>query len=451
MSGIAVELVVIVVLLGINAFLAASEISIVSSGTARLQTMVDEGSHAARRVLALAEHPGGFLATVQVGITLAGFFASAVGAVSFASVLEDAVTEAPIGFVADNAGGVSLVIVTALLSFVSIVFGELVPKTLAVSRAEAVALRVVRPVEVLARMTHPLVVLLTGTTNAVLRLLGSHQQARLPSVTEAELLAMLETAEDEGAVEADEADLVQEALGFGDIVVRSVMVPRVAVEALDGETTLGEAVERFFATGHSRLPVYRETPDDVLGVLYVKDAFRVVWADREAAAKPVAELIRAAYFVPETKPIDELLDELRTRRTHVALVVDEYGGLAGLVTMEDLLEELVGEIVDEFDPGYEPVHEIAPGVFEVDGRFSLVELYEQLDLPRKEIAEVETESVGGLISTQLGRIPAAGNAVTFGPLRLTVESMVGYRVALARVERVENLGETDVSEGAGRD
>lgn len=436
MSGIAVELAVIVVLIGINAFLAASEISIVSSGKARLQTMADEGRHAARRVLTLTENPSGFLATVQVGITLAGFFASAVGAVSLANVLEDALDGVPVGFIAGNAGAVSLVIVTALLSFVSIVFGELVPKTLAVSRAEAVALRVVRPVEWIARLTHPLVALLTGTTNGMLRLLGSHDRARLPSVTRAELLAMLETAEDEGVVEAEEADLVEEAFGFGDIMVRSVMVPRVAVEALAGETTLGEAVERFFATGHSRLPVYRESPDDVLGVLYVKDAFRHVWTEKEAAAKPIAELVRPAFFVPETKPIDELLEELRTRRTHVALVVDEYGGLAGLVTMEDLIEELVGEIADEFDRGYEPIRETAPGAFEVDGRFSLVELYERLDLPRRDLADVEPDSVGGLIAAQLNRIPAPGDTATFGPLRYTVEAMDGYRVALARVERL---------------
>jgi putative hemolysin len=437
MSEIAVQLIVILALLGVNAFLAASEISIVSARKARLQTLADEGSAAARRVLGLAEDPGQFLATVQVGITLAGFFASAVGAVSLANVLERALERAPVGLIADNAGTAALIIVTIVLSFVSIVLGELAPKTLAVSRAEAIALRVGRPIEWLATISRPMVSLLTITTNGLLRLLGSENRARLPSVTEAELLAMLETAEDEGVVAADEADLVEEALGFGDIMVRSVMIPRVAVEAVAADTPLSEAVGRFFATGHSRLPVYRETLDDVVGILYVKDAFRLLWADKANGDRPVGELVRPAYFVPETKLIDDLLQELRSQRTHMAVIVDEYGGMAGIVTMEDLIEELVGEITDEFDRGYEPFRPVAPGVAEVDGRLSLVDLFEQLDLPRKELADVESETVGGLITAQLGRIPDPGDAVFFGPLRFIVQTMDGYRVALARVEHLD--------------
>jgi putative hemolysin len=259
----------------------------------------------------------------------------------------------------------------------------------------------------------------------------------LPSVTQAEILAMLETAEDEGVVEAEEADLIEDAMGFGDILVRSVMVPRVDVRSLEDDTTLAEAVDLFFTTGFSRLPIYRETPDHVLGILLVKDVFRLTWADSEAAAKPVAEFIRPAYFVPETKPIDELLQELRARRTHVAIVVDEYGGMAGLVTLEDLLEELVGEISDEFDPGYEPYREVSHGVYDVDGRVSLNDMFDVLDVDKDEFEPVDAESVGGLIADRLERIPEQGDVVDTGPLRIEVRAMDGYRVALARVERVK--------------
>lgn len=428
------EVAIIILLLAFNAFLAASEIAIVSARKARLRALADEGNRAAERVLWLTENPSGFLATIQVGITLAGFFASAVGAVSLARLLASWLRGIPAPYLQENAAGVALIIVTILLSVVSIVFGELVPKTMAVSRAEAIALAVVRPVEILSRITAPLVALLTATTNGILRLIGVQQRAHLPSVTEEELLVMLETAEDEGVVEAGEADLIEEAFHFGRTLARSVMVPRVDVVAVEGETPLGEAVERFFASGFSRLPVYRETVDNVLGILYVKDVFRRLWTDPAAAARPAAEAIRPAYFVPETKPIDELLTELRARRTHLAICVDEFGGMAGLVTLEDLIEELVGEIADEFDPGYEPFKEIAPGVLEVDGRIAVPDLLDRLDLEPEAIGPYEAESVGGLITDNLGRIPAEGDTVETGVLRLEVRSMIGHRVGRVRVE-----------------
>lgn len=437
MPAITIEIGIIFILLGLNAFLAASEIAIVSSRKARLRALADDGNRAARRVLVLAESPGGFLATIQVGITLAGFFASAVGAISLVNIVEDWIAAIPGSFFDDNNAAVALVLVTAVLSFLSIVIGELVPKTLAVSRAEYVAMRVVRPIDTLSRIAHPIVALLTGTTNAILRLLGSERRSNLPSITHAEILAMVETAEDEGIVETAEAELVGEALEFGRILVRSVMVPRVDVRSVEGSTTLGDAVDLFFSTGYSRLPVFKETPDDLLGILYVKDTFRILWTDREAATKPVAEAVRPAYFVPETKPIDELLQELRARSTHVAIVVDEYGGMAGLVTLEDLIEELVGEITDEFDPGYEPLREIEPGVIEADGRVSVIDLLDRLDIERHRLDPFEAESIGGLISDRLGRIPIEGDAIETGPLRLEVRAMDGYRVALVRVEVIK--------------
>lgn len=433
---LALELGIIALLLGLNAFLAASEIAIVSARKTRLRALADEGDRRAARVLAIAESPGGFLATVQIGITLSGFFASAVGAVSLVRFVEDWFAAVPAGFVADHASLIALIAITAVLSFVSIVFGELVPKNLAVSRAESVALRVVRPVQTIARATRPLVVLLTSTTNLVLRVFGSPVKATLPSVTQAEILAMIEAAEDEGLVEAEEADLVEDALGFGEIFVRNVMVPRVDVRSIDHQTTMREAVDLFFSTGLSRLPVYRESPDDVLGILHVKDAFRLTWMDRESIDKPIADFVRPAYFVPETKPIDELLQELRAQRTHVAVVVDEYGGMAGVVTLEDLLEELVGEIADEFDPGYEPYREVEPGVLDVDGRISLLDLLDVLDLDRGDLEPFDVESVGGLIADRLGRLPGQGDVAEAGPLRFEVRAMDGYRVALARVERI---------------
>lgn len=433
---IVIELSLIFVLLGVNAVLAASEAAIISLRKTRLRPLADEGNQAAKRILQINESPGEFLATIQIGITLAGFFAAAVGAVSLVELADDLLGGVGFGPIADNSAFLGLVIVTTLVAFLSIIVGELTPKTIALEHAEAIALRVVRPLDRLAKITRPIVRLLTAASNVLLGLVGSKGRSSFPSVTRGELLAILETAEDEGVVEGDAANLAEEALEFGEIQVRSVMVPRVDVRALDATSTLGGAVDTFFETGFSRLPVYREQPDNVLGILHIKDVFRLTWAEPEAALRPVGEFVRPVVVVPETKQIDDLLHELRALRTHIAVVADEYGGMAGIVTLEDLLEELVGEISDEFDPGYEPINEAEPGIFDVDGRLSLLDLLDVLDLEREDVAETDVESVGGLIADALGRIPATGDVVEHLPLRLEVREMAGYRVALARVSRI---------------
>lgn len=436
MTRLVIELLVIVVLLGVNAFLAASELALVSASRPRLRSLADEGNAAARRALDLAETPARYLATVQIGITVAGFFAAAVGAVTLTQYLANALDDVPVSLVANNSRAIAFIGITVFLSFLSIVFGELVPKTFAVGHADGIALRVAGPISLLSRVMRPVVLLLTGVTNLTLRLLGSDKRTSLPSVTEAEILAMLETAQDEGVVERNEAELVEEALEFGGIQVRNVMVHRVDVQTIPGETTLHEAMRVFFRTGFSRLPVYRDTPDDIIGVLHIKDVFRLLFDNPNAGMMPASELVRPAYVVPETRPIDDTLQDLRGQRTHMAIVVDEYGGLAGIVTLEDLIEELVGEISDEFDPGYEPLREIGPDLFDIDGRLSLLDLLDRLDLPRGALGEAEAESVGGLVTDALERIPVVGDTVAVGPLVFEVLAMDGYRVALVRVQRI---------------
>ena len=394
-------------------------------------------------MLAVQESPTRFLAAVQVGITLAGFFAAAVGAVSLVEILSDALTDTGIGILGNNSNAIALVVVTALLSFVSIIVGELTPKTIAIQHAETIAMRVIRPIDAFSSVAAPVIHLLTTCSNVLIRALGGSGQSNLPSVTKPELLALLEAAEDEGVVEEEEASLVEDALNFGDIQVRSVMVPRVDVRSVEHDTTVRDAVSIFFETGYSRLPVHRDTQDNVLGTLHIKDVFRVLWANDAVASNNVADMVRPAYFVPETKQIDELLEELRAQRTHIAIVLDEYGGMAGIVTLEDILEELVGDISDEFDPGYEPVRVVEPDVYDVDGRLSIHDLRDVLDVDLDELADTEAESVGGLITDNLGRIAQVGDRVEHEPLILEVMTMDGYRVALVRVTHVRTFGDDE--------
>jgi len=451
MTRLALELFVVVLLLGVNAFLAASELALVSASRPRLRSLAEEGNAAAKRALALAETPARFLATVQVGITIAGFFAAAVGAVTLTKYAEKLFDRVPVAFIANHGNTFAFILITLLLSFLSIVFGELVPKTFAVNHADSMALKIAEPIHLLSQAMRPVVRLLTGATNFTLRLLGSDKRASMPSVTEAEILAMIETAQDEGVVEKNEADLVEEALSFGNIQVRNIMVHRVDVETISGDTTLDEAMRVFFRTGYSRLPVYRDSPDDIIGVLHIKDVFRLLFDNRNAGSLPSAELVRPAYVVPETRPIDDTLQDLRTQRTHIAIVVDEYGGLAGIVTLEDLIEELVGEISDEFDPGYEPLREIRPDLFDVDGRLSILDLLDRVDLPRSALGEIDAESVGGLVTDALERIPVVRDIVEIGPLRFEVEAMDGYRVARVQVEhqREPDEGTAEGSDSEG--
>lgn len=431
------EVVIIILLLGLNAFLAASEISIVSARKPRMQALVDSGDRRAVHVLDLIENPSGFLATVQVGITVAGFFASAVGAVSLAQSFESLVEEVPISIIADNARGVTLVITTVMLSFVSIVFGELVPKTIAVGQAESVALRVVGPIRVIGTLARPIVYFLTATTNLILRLLGMDARARLPSVTREEILALLEAAEDEGVVEADDADLIEEAFEFGEKQVRSIMVPRVDVVAVEADASLQEASHRFIESGFSRMPVYRETLDQIVGILHVKDVFRLL-IEGDSERPTARQVARPAYFVPETKPIDQLLAELRIRRTHLAIVIDEFGGVAGIVSLEDVIEELVGEISDEFDPNYEPFRDVQPGVLEVDGRVTLSDLLDRMDLDPDLFNQFHVESVGGMITYLLGRIPSERDVVEVERLQFVVLEMIDNRVQRVLVRHIQD-------------
>ena len=449
------QIVIIVVLILFNAFLSASEASIIASRKTRLQLMAEEGNVGAKRTLELAEHPSRFLATIQVGISLSAFFASAVGAVSLVGFCTSGLRAIPLGVISNHATALALVVETAILAFITTVFGENVPKTIAVQSAEAVAIRIARPLEIVGKITQPVAFFVTGATNLLLRVIGSGARVSLPSITRSELLAMLEAAEDEGIVESTDADLIEEAFGFGDTAARSVMVPRVDMAAVEGTTPLRELVERFFETGYSRLPVYRESLDDIIGVLHVKDVFRMLLSNQSRPELTAADVMRPAYFVPESKPIDELLAELQARRTQLAVVIDEFGGVAGLVTLEDVIEELVGEIADEFDPGYEPFHNLEPGVLEVDGRVPIGDLLDRLDIERDALGlEVEAESIGGLISYFLGRIPAADDVVTAGPLRFQVAEMNGNRVSKVVVffgQSIEDELRSDMSELSAAD
>ncbi len=405
-----VQLIFVAVLIVINAFFAASEIAIVSVRRTRLRQLAEEGKHpSAWAVLRLADNPSRFLATIQVGITLAGFFASAIGAVSAVGLLQGVLSEIPLPLVAEASGPLALGLVTVVVAFVTLIFGELVPKNLAVAYAESISLVVARPIEWTATVFAPVIALLTFTTNLILHLLGSKERAQMPEVTQDEIRSLIEAGEEEGVVEPIERRMIQGVFDFGETVVREVMVPRVDIVALRSDTTVQEALDVVLKAGYSRVPIYEGSLDNVIGILYAKDLLKHFGG--ALTVRNISEVARPAFFVPETKKVSELFAELQHSHMHIAIAVDEYE------TVERRLE-----IVD-------------PSEVLASGKATLDELNEALGLRLE--GHGEYDSVGGLIYSVLGRIPNPGDQVVFDDLTFIVLSVWGRRIRQVRVVRNE--------------
>jgi putative hemolysin len=430
MSGILGELLVVVVLVLLNGLFVAAEIALVTVRRSRIEQLIDEGNRRAVRVRRVVDDPGRFLAVIQLGITFIGFLASAFAAISLARVLADAFVR--LGAAEDVATGAALVLVTLLLSLFTIVFGELVPKSVALAHPDRVALLVAGPIDLLGRLLGPLVAVLAGVTRAVVRPFGIEvtKEARISAE---ELKLIVERGGEEGVLEAEEEQMIHAVIELGDRRLHEVMVPRPDIVALPASATIDEAVEVIVREGHSRIPVYEESIDEIVGILYAKDLLPIL--KNGAERPPLRSLLRTPVFVPESMPIDDLLHELQRRKVHLAIVLDEYGGTAGLVTIEDLLEEIVGEIQDEYDVEEPLVVRLSPDEARMDGRVSIEELEEtfevELDLDDRE----EYDTLGGLIFHRLGELPEPGDRVTVGPLTMTVESTDGRRVGKVLVVR----------------
>jgi putative hemolysin len=435
-QDLTLQLLLIAGLVLLNAFFAAAEIAIVSVRRSRLRQLVEaERDPRAAAVQRLVDEPGRFLATIQIGVTLAGFFASAAGAVSLAVALGGLLATAPIPIVAANSYGIAFVTVTVAISFITLVLGELAPKNLAIQNAEAIALRVARPIELLARIAAPLVWLLAGSTNLVMRLAGRPEPARVPAITQEEILAMVASGAEAGVIEPAERELISDVFAFGETTAAEVMVPRVDVRAIPKEATVAEAWRVVLATGHTRLPVYEGDLDQIVGVIHAKDLLRQVDPETIPALteRPVTGIMRPAYHVPASKRVVELLAELQRQRLHLAVLVDEYGGTAGIVTLDNLLEELVGPIRDEYDAREEPeIQAAGAGELIVSGVADLDDVAAALGV-KLDVEDVDT--VGGLVYSRLGRIPTEGDIIALPQAVVRVLAMRGRRVWQARISR----------------
>jgi putative hemolysin len=426
-----IELLVIAILVLLNAVFVSAEIALVTVRRSRIDQLVEEGNRAAGRVKRLINTPGRFLAVIQLGITFIGFLAAAFAGVSLTAELDRFLQ----GFapIMPYSGAIALLIVTALLSFVTIIFGELVPKTLALAHPERFATILAGPIDLIGRVLNPIVWVLTRVTNGVNRLLGVDDVVQNQISTE-ELKLLVERGGEQGILEAEEEQMIHAVIELGDRRVHEVMVPRIAIAAVSASATFDEAIETIVEHGHSRLPVYEESIDEVLGILYAKDLLPFL---RESAGPPpdIKNLLRAPVYIPESMTVDDLLHEFQRRKVHIAIVLDEYGGTAGLVTIEDLLEEIVGEIQDEYDEEEPMVVRLSDDEARVDGRASVDDLSELFDTNLGLEDEDEYDTVGGLIYHRIGGVPSPGDRVDVDGLILTVETTDGRRVGKVLVVR----------------
>ena len=421
-----VSILLLIVLILINAFFAASELAVISLNDNRLKKMAEEGNKKARKVLQLTQNSSRFLSTIQIGVTLAGFLTSASAAESFSDPLADALSSfIPIS--KDVLSGISTVLITLLLSYFSLVFGELVPKKIAMQKAEALSFRFVGILQAVSVIFRPFISLLTVSTNLVLKLIGINPDAAEETVTEEEILMMVDVGEEKGVSEGSAKDMIANIFDFDDISVNELMTHRTDMIAVEDNSPVNEAVNLAIAKGYSRIPVYHEDIDDIVGVVYVKDLLKYVCSEMPAETK-LTDIMRPATFIPETKKCSQLFAEMTASKNQMAIIVDEYGGTEGLITMEDLVEAIVGNIQDEYDQEEEEIRQVNDNTFTVDGTTSIDEISELIGI---DLPEGEYDTIAGLLVENLGRIPRPGEhpSITIDHVRFTVDEVEDRRIA----------------------
>ena len=425
MSDVVLQLLVVLFLVTVEAFFVAAEIALVTIRHSRVEQLIDEGHRGARRVRRLTQDPARFLAVAQIGVTFVGYLASAYAAVNLADRLAGSLTGLPV--IQNYSTGIAILVVTLLLALFTIVFGELVPKTLALSRPDRVALALAGPLDVVGQILGPLVTLLTWLTRKIAGSFGA--DVRQAQISTQELKLIVERGGEQGVLEAEEEQMISAVIELGDRRLHEVMVPRTGMTAVPVTATMDEVIDTFVREGHSRIPVYNETIDEIVGILLAKDLLPFL---KGVDQKPnLRKLLRPPLFVPESMSIDDLLHKLQRRRVHLAIVLDEYGGTAGMVTIEDLIEEIVGEIQDEYDEEEPMTVRLSDDRARVDGRAAVDDLGELFDLELAGLEDSEEyDTVGGLIYHRIGGVPRPGDEVRLEEqgLTLTVESTDGRRV-----------------------
>ena len=413
------QFILILVLTLLNAFFASAEMAIVSVNRNRIKMLADDGNKKASLLVDLLEEPNKFLSTIQVGITLAGFFSSASAATGISEVIGASLSQLGIPY----AQSISLVVITIILSYFTLVFGELVPKRIALQKSEQIAMLSVRPIVFVFKFAKPFVKLLSLSTNVLLRVIGMSDTDLEEKVSREEIKSLVDAGEEYGVINQIEKEMINSIFDFDDKLAKEVMTPRTEVYMINSQLPL--SIEELLEENYSRIPVYEGDMDNIIGILYLKDflheAYQVGFEN-----VGIKKLLHRPYFVPECKNIDQLFKELQKSKRHLAVLIDEYGGFSGIVTIEDLIEEVMGDINDEYDDDEPFIRKIDNDTYIVNGLISIKELNDKLHLNLDEETE-DYDTLGGFLINQIDYIPSE-----------TEECMVEYENLLFKVECVKD-------------
>ena len=433
------RLLILAVLILVNAIFSMGEIAVISINDNKIKRMAEEGNDRAKRIVVLLEKPSQFFSTTQIMVTLAGFLASALAADSFSGPLA--------GFVAGRAGitnislvnGVCLVFITVILSYITLIFGELVPKQIGMHKAEPVAFVFAGLLLFIGKALKPFIFLLTASTNAILRLLRINPAGAPSDVTEEEIRMMVDIGEEKGSIAADEKELITNVFEFNNKRAEDVMTHRTDLCMIWIDETPEVMRQEILENGFTRFPVYEEDADDIRGILHLRDYLANLLSPDPL---PLRELLRPAYFIPENVPTDMLFRDMQREKIHLAVVVDEYGGTRGIVTMEDLVEEIVGNIYDEYDEAPEVIQRIDDTTWRVPGSAELKQLEEIFDV---QLPQDDFDTLGGLVFSQLRAIPEDGTTPVIEAygLRVSVEEIMDHRVEKALVSKLVEAAPAD--------
>ncbi|WP_092925742.1 MULTISPECIES: hemolysin family protein [Romboutsia] len=414
------QLVLIVILTSINAFFASAEMAIVSVNKSKIKSLSDEGNKKAILLQRLIAEPSNFLSTIQIGITLAGFFSSASAATGLSSYLETVLIPLNLPYTSE----ISMISITLLLSYFTLVFGELVPKRIALKKAESIALFSVKPVYLISIIAKPFIKILSMSTSLVLKLTKNNDVDIEEKISEEELRSLIIQSQEDGCIEYDEKQMIYKVFDFNDKLAKEIMTPRSDTFLIDIDDDINTILDEICDLNYSRIPVYKDDIDNIVGVLYIKDLFNEA---RKVGFENVKleNLLHEPYFVPEIKRTNELFKVLKEKKIHLSLLFDEYGGFSGIVTLEDLIEEIVGDIEDEYDLEEKPIKKIDDNNYIVKGSLSINDFNEEFEL---DLDEGDYDTLNGYLITNLDEIPDENTELLINDIKFTVLKVENRRI-----------------------
>ena len=426
-------LIILVVLITINAFFAASEMALVTINDNKIKVLADEGHKQAQKLLSVLAQPTQFLSTIQIGVTLSGFLASALAADNYNIPISNALA-AVLNLNPELLYIPVLILITTTLAYFTLVFGELVPKRVAMQHAEALAFNVVDVIRVLAFIFSPTVKLLSLSTNGVVRLLGIDPNRQPEEVTEEEIRMLVDVGEEKGTIRVSEKEMINNIFEFDNKTVGEIMTHRLEVIGIPLDIKFNDLKKLIIHEQYTRYPVYDDSLDNIVGIVHLKDVLRFYELNKSRSFK-LESIMRKPYYIPESKHLNELLVELQKNKTHMAVVIDEYGGTAGIITIEDLIEEIVGDIDDEYDEDEKLIVHISPNTFDVKGNIELEVLEEEIDLGLALEDREEYDTLSGFLVSLLGRIPLNHEVidVVHGEIKFKILKVQDKRITKVRI------------------